>query len=121
MEVIVAAAVFVVSVLVLFGIFPISARAVRQAEQRLMASHLADNRLTLCQSSAFTDLRDQAPQTHLVDFRHQNESVTEEFTVEQKVTDLTPRLKNIEVIVRWDSERRHQELRLETQIASLLP
>jgi Tfp pilus assembly protein PilV len=121
MEVIVAAAVFVVSVLVLFGIFPISARAMRQAEQRLMASHLADNRLALCRSSAFSDLQDQAPQANLVDFRHQDEVVSEEFMVEQKVTDLTPKLKNIEVIVTWDSDRRHQELRLETQIASLQP
>lgn len=121
MEVIVAAAVFVVSVLVLFGIFPIAARAGRQAEQRLMASHLANNRLTLCRSSAFPDLQNQAPQVNTVIFRHQDEMVSEEFNVEQKVTNITPKLKNIEVIVTWDSDRRHQELRLETQIASLQP
>jgi len=121
MEVMVSAAVFIVSVLVLFGIFPISARSVRQAEQRTMASHLADNRLALCRSSAFSDIQNQAPQVSTVIFRHQDEVVTEEFQVEQVVTNLTPKLKNIEVIVRWDSERRHQELRLETQIASLLP
>ncbi len=121
MEVVVAAAVFVISVLVLFGIFPISARAVRQAEQRLMASHLADNRLALCRSSAFADLKNQSAQSNTVLFRHQDEMVTEEFQLEQRVTDLTPKLKNIEVIVTWESDRRHQELRLETQIASLQP
>ena len=121
MEVVVASAVFAISVLVLFGIFPISARSVRQAEQRMMASHLADNRLQLCRSSAFSDLQDQAPQLNTVLFRHQDEVVTGEFRVQQVVTDLTPKLKNVEVIVRWDSDRRHQELRLETQVASLLP
>ena len=120
-EVLVSAAVFITSVLVLFGIFPISARSVRQAEQRTMASHLADNRLQLCRSSAFGDIQNLAPQISTVIFRHQDEVVTEEFRVQQVVTNVTPKLKNIEVIVRWDSERRHQELRLETQIASLLP
>ena len=120
-EVLVSAAVFITSVLVLFGIFPISARSVRQAEQRTMASHLADNRLQLCRSSAFGDIHNLAPQISTVIFRHQDEVVTEEFRVQQVVTNVTPKLKNIEVIVRWDSERRHQELRLETQIASLLP
>ncbi len=121
MEVVVASAVFILSVLVLFGIFPISARAVRQAEQRLMAEHLADNRLTLCRSSAFVDLKNVAPQLNTVLFRHQDEVVSQDFTLEQKVTNVTAKLKNIEVIVSWDSERRHQELRLETQIADLQP
>lgn len=121
MEVVVASAVFVVSVLVLFGIFPISARAVRQAEQRLMAEHLADNRLTLCRSSAFADLKDIAPQVNTVFFYHEDESVSQDFSLEQKVANVTPKLKNIEVIITWDSERRHQELRLETQIADLQP
>lgn len=121
MEVIVAAAVFVISVLVLFGIFPISARAVRQAEQRLLASHLADNRLTLCQSSAFADLIDQPPQLNSFLVRHQDGVFSQEFLLEQKVTEITPKLKNIEVIVTWESDRRHQELRLETRIASLQP
>lgn len=121
MEVVVAAAVFIISVLVLFGIFPISARAMRQAEQRLMAEHLADNRLTLCRSSAFSDLKNIPAQVNEVFFRHQDQVESEQFSVEQKVTNVTPKLKNIEVIVTWDSERRHQELRLETQIADLQP
>lgn len=121
MEVVVAAAVFVISVLVLFGIFPISARAMRQAEQRLFAEHLANNRLTLCRSSAFSDLKAIPPQLSQAIFRHQDQIDTQDFSVEQKVTNVTPKLKNIEVIVTWDADRRHQELRLETQIADLQP
>ena len=121
MEVVVAAAVFIISVLVLFGIFPISARAIRQSEQRLMAEHLADNRLTLCRSSAFSDLKNIAPQVIPATFRHQDTLDTVEYSVEQKVVDVTAKLKNVEVIVSWDKERRHQELRLETQIADLRP
>ncbi|MBT9583301.1 hypothetical protein IV102_08120 [bacterium] len=122
MEMVVASAVFVVSVLVLFGIFPISARSVRQAEQRLMAAHIADNRLELCRSMAFANINNQAPQITTVLFRHQDELVTQEYTMEQAVTTTaSPNLKNIEIIVRWKSDNRDQELRLETQVASLVP
>jgi len=121
MEMVVAAAVFIISVLVLFGIFPISARSVRQAELKQMATHIADNRLELCRSTAFTDLQSLPPQITPVTFRHQGEEVTEEFSMEQVVTSPNPSLKNVEVIVRWTSERRNQELRLESQFAKLTP
>jgi Tfp pilus assembly protein PilV len=120
-EMVVAAAVFAVSVLVLFGIFPISARSVRQAEQRLMAAHIADNRLELCRSMAFANINPQPPQTTTVLFRHQDELVTQEYSMEQAVSNVSPSLKNVEVIVRWKSDNRDQELRLETQVASLVP
>ena len=121
-EMVVAASVFIISVLVLFGIFPISARSVSQAEQRLMATHIADNRLQLFRSTAFANISSQPPQVTTVLFRHQDELVTQEYSMEQVVTTPTsPNLKNIEVIIRWHSDNRDQELRLETQIASLTP
>ena len=120
---VVAAAIFVVSVLVLFGIFPITARSVHQAEERLMASHLAENRLELCRSTAYLNLKPLPPELTTVIFRHQGELVTQEYSVEQRVTPIgTPdRLRNVEVIVSWKSNNRTQELRLETQFASLSP
>lgn len=122
LEMVVAAAVFIVSVLALFGVFPISARAGRQAEQRLMATHLADNRLELLRSTAFANINPQAPQIITVLFRHQDDLISQEYEVEQLVTSPTnPQLKSIEVIVRWKSDNRNQELRLETQIANLNP
>lgn len=121
MEVIVAAAVFVVGVLVIFGIFPLTARSVRQAEQRLMASHLANNRLTLCRSTAYNDLANLPGQLIPVEFRHQGEVYTQEYVVEQKVTNPATLIKNVEVVVTWKSDNRDQELRLETQFASLDP
>jgi len=121
MEMVVAAAVFAISVLVLFGIFPITARSVAQAEQRLMANHLAANRLEMARTSAFNNVISTAPQTAVVIFRHHDESVEQEFDVEQVVTPsgADPGIKNVEVIVRWKYQDRNQELRLETQIASL--
>lgn len=121
MEMVVAAAVFAVSVLVLFGIFPITARSVAQAEQRLMANHLAANRLEMVRTSAFNNVVSTPPQTAVVVFRHHDETDEQEFEVEQVVTPsgADSGLKNVEVIVRWKYQNRNQELRLETQIASL--
>lgn len=121
LEMVVAAAVFAISVLVLFGIFPITARSVSQAEQRLLANHLASNRLELLRTSAFDGIQDQLPQAVAVEFVHNKEVIELEYQVEQKVVTAAadPGLKNVEVIVRWHFRKRDQELRLETQVARL--
>lgn len=121
LEVVVAATLFTISVLALFGVFPLSARAVRQAEERNLASHLANNRLVLARSSSFVSLISRSPENVTVDFVHQGSTHTQVFEVEQVVNSLTPKLKNIVVWVRWSSDSRSQELQLETQVADFAP
>lgn len=123
-EMLVASGVFVVSVLVLFGIFPISARSVRQAEHRLMAVHLASNRLELIRAQSLDRLQSEPPVEATVTFRHQGEVVTQLYEIEQVVTpplSANAKLRQVRVIVRWDADNRKQELKMETQVASLAP
>jgi Tfp pilus assembly protein PilV len=120
----VASGVFVVSVLVLFGIFPISARSVRQAEHRLIAVHLASNRLELVRGQSPERLQSEPPAVSTVSFRHQGELVTQAYEIEQVVTpplSANAKLREVRVIVRWEADNRKQELKMETQIASLAP
>jgi Tfp pilus assembly protein PilV len=121
LEVVVAATLFTISVLALFGVFPLSARAVRQAEERNLASHLANNRLVLARSSSFGSLGSRSPENVTVDFIHQGATHTQIFEVEQVVNSLSPKLKNVAALVRWSSDNRNQELQLETQVADFAP
>lgn len=122
-EMVVAAAVFITAVLVLFGIFPISARSVSQSEQRLMAVHLASSQLELARAINPERLRDEGPYTTTVRFLHQGKTVTQEYSLEQRVTPATANapLRNVTVVVSWHADNRDQQVQMETQFARLQP
>lgn len=123
-EMLVACAVFAVSILVLFGIFPISARSVRQAEHRLMAVHLASNRIELVRAMNVDRLRSEPPVSATVTFRHQGEVIAQEYEIEQIVTpppSAGAKLREVRIVVSWKADNRKQTLKMETQVASLEP
>lgn len=123
MEVIMAAAIFSIALLAIFGIFPLTARSVRQAERRSAALQLAQGELERLRARNLSLVRSQAPLDLPVDYTHHGEPVQEIFSVETIVNPDNPTapLKTVTLVVRWRVENRDQELRLETQLARREP
>lgn len=118
-----AAAIFAVSLLAIFGIFPLTARSVRQAERRSAALQLAQGEIERMRARNLAVVRSQAPVDVPVEFTHHGEPVQETFSVEQVVNpdNATAPLKTVTLVVRWRADNRNQELRLETQLARREP
>ncbi len=120
MEMLVAAAVFASSVMILLGIFPLSARAVRQSQLNLIATHLAENQLETARARSyealFTETLPPIPFTLKVNGTDLN--VT--YTVTMDVTEVNPGLKSVRVTVSWFWEF-DRNLTLETEIARTSP
>ena len=118
-----AAAIFSIALLSIFGIFPLTARSVRQAERRSAALQLAQGEVERLRAKNLSLVRSQSPLDVPVDYTHHGEQVQETFSVETIVNpdNNTAALKTVTLVVRWRAENRDQELRLETQFARREP
>ena len=121
MEIVVAAALFSISMLVLLGIFPLSARAVRKAEVRTIAVHLAENQMERARSISFSAVGNVPAYSSSADIVNNSLTETIDFTIAQTVTDLGSGLKHTIVNVSWRRENQDQSVFLETDFASTQP
>ena len=121
MEVIVAAALFAISLLVLMGIFPISTRAVRKAQVRTIAARLVENQLERTRAASFNSVSDVPPFSVIVDIINNGNVENVDFRVEQQVTTPTAGLKHVRVTVSWKRESQDQSIFLETDLANTSP
>ncbi|MEW6279972.1 MAG: hypothetical protein AB1758_15185 [Candidatus Eremiobacterota bacterium] len=122
-EMLIAAALFAVSLMIMLGVFPVSARAVRKSQETLIATHLAETQLELARAGSFGNLASFSPQTTTVVVTHNGVDIDYAFEVEQQVSDFgtDSGLKTVVVLVRWASDRQQRTLRMETQIARTIP
>ena len=118
---IVAAALFSISLLVLLGIFPLAARAVRKAEVRTIATHLAESQLERTRSTSFVSVADVPAYPVSVDIVNNNNTERVDFSVTQSVTPVASGHKHVRVAVQWKREDQVQTAYLETDVASTLP
>lgn len=104
LELMIALAVFAVAFLMLLSVFPTAARAVRQGEDRMVATFLADRRLEELRAADFDLL---TPSFQGVDVESINAGVSSamNYTVQTNVTELEPDLKRLRVVVSWNGER----------------
>ena len=121
MEVIVAAALFAISILVLLGVFPLSARAVRKAQVRTIATHLAENQIEKSRAASFVSVASVPPYSVVADIVNNNITEGVDFSVEQNVTNISTAVKRVRVTVNWKRESQDQTVFLETDLASTLP
>lgn len=120
LEMLVAAAVFAISVMILLGIFPLSARAVRQSQLTLIATHMAEFQLETARARSFEALSDESLPVIPVTLKLNGTDTTVDYMVSMRVMETSPGLKHVTATVtwKWESDR---TLTLETEIARTMP
>lgn len=121
MEMIVAAALFAGSFLIIIGAFPLAARAIRNAEIRNVAHHLAQARLERLNVTGFDQLTFANTENVNVDLIHQGQTETTDFKITHQATDIGVGLRHVRVLVEWTRDGRNQNTFLETDIARVTP
>lgn len=107
LELMVALAVFAVAFLMLLAVFPTAARAVRQGEDRMVATFLAERRLEELRAADFDTVVDGFAE---VPVESSNAGVANlvTYTVQtdvENVAGFEPDLKSVRVVVSWNGER----------------
>ncbi|MCE7870499.1 hypothetical protein DYH09_09005 [bacterium CPR1] len=120
MEMLVAAAVFASSVMILLGIFPLSARAVRQSQLNLIATHLAENQLETARARSYEALFTESLPAIPFTLKVNGTDLNVTYNVTMDVTEVNPGLKSVRVTVSWHWEF-DRNLTLETEIARTAP
>lgn len=110
MELLVAVGVFAVAFVMLLTVFPTAARAVRQGEQYLNATFLAERRLEEVRALDFDTVAD-ADSTETMGTTNLGVSSSVAYTVQTRVSLTETNLKRVRVLVSWTGDRaRHVEV-----------
>lgn len=107
LELMIALAVFAVAFLMLLAVFPTAARAVRQGEDRMVATFLAERRLEELRAADFDTLVDAFEEVP-VDSSNAGIANLVTYTVQtdvENVPGFEPDLKSVRVVVSWNGER----------------
>ena len=110
LELLVAVGVFAVAFVMLLTVFPTAARAVRQGEQYLNATFLAERRLEEVRALDFDTVAD-ADSTETMGTTNLGVSSSVAYTVQTRVSLTETNLKRVRVLVSWTGDRaRHVEV-----------
>jgi len=120
-ETMIAATLFLTSVIVLIGLYPASARATRQAQGHLMATYLAERELEFARGRGYDALTDY---TETYDLAVTNNGVSHDinFTTTVKVIDVRDGLKSVTVSVDYLApDKFNRQLKMETYVGKSTP
>ena len=98
-ETLIAATLFITSVVVLVGLYPASARAARQSQGHLIAVNIAQRELEFCRGRGYDNAVDYTAE-YSIPVENNGARIEIKFNTTVKVTDLAPRgLKSVMVTV----------------------
>ncbi|MFA5505842.1 MAG: hypothetical protein WC314_19300 [Vulcanimicrobiota bacterium] len=120
-ETLIAATLFITSVMVLVGLYPASARAARQSQGHLMATYLAEQELEFARGRGFDALTDFGNSYEL---EVRNNGATHEITFTTTVTvkEIRAGLKSVTVTVDYLApDKFNRQLKMETYVGSTTP
>ncbi|HXE71903.1 MAG TPA: type II secretion system protein [Candidatus Nitrosotenuis sp.] len=110
LELVVALGVFAVAFLVVMSIFPTSAMALRQGQEVLVATHLAEEALEEARRTPYDELADRVSTVQVASTSN-GVTTTSQFAVQTLVTEVEPGLARVRALVSWDGAlQRHVEL-----------
>ncbi len=120
-EMLIAATVFIVAIVTLIGIFPVSARSAQQSHAHLVATNLAEKELELSRAMDFLAVadRDKTYRLHQESGGFAREEI---YQVTVRVREIRSGLKSVLVTVKWDQDKNiPRNLSMETFVARLTP
>ncbi len=112
-----AVGVFATAFLLLLGVFPTATRAIRQANEYLTASFLAEQEIETVRGLPFEAIANISPREVTVQTTNRGITADARYTVEVDVDPLSSELKRIRVLISWPAERPTRNLELNTYVA----
>lgn len=120
-EIMIAVAVFAVAIVTIIGVYPVSARAARQAQGHLVATNLAEKELEFSRAMDYDAIETRSEQ-YLMEFESNGARTQIDFTTEVEVQEPRTGLKQIVVTVNYlGTDNFRRSLRMETYVARLSP
>ena len=120
-ETLIAATLFLTSAVVLVGLYPMSARASRQAQGHLLATYLAERELELVRAMDYRAIESRQADYEL-DVKNNGAAHKIDFRVDVTVTEIRTGLKSILVRVNYlGPDYFNRELKMETYAAQISP
>lgn len=120
-ETLIAATLFITSVIVLIGLYPASARATRQAQGHLLAANLAERELEFTRGRGF-DFMQNISNTYDIEVKNNGAKHTINFKTEVQVKDVRPGLKSVTVVVDYLApDHFNRQLKMETYVGKTTP
>lgn len=105
-----AAAIFAATFVMLMAVFPTAARAVRQGEEYLVGTFLAERRLEEIRAMPYDNLVSDYTTVAVASTQTGIQQSTT-YGVQTEVTDQSPGLKRVRILVSWTRDRaRHVEV-----------
>lgn len=102
-EVLIAMAIFATALLVIVGLFPTAARAVRQAQTITVATDLASQRMEEALATPFDQVTDSLTTVSMAS-RSAGQPAALDYTVQTLVSRPQTDLERIEVLVGWTTD-----------------
>lgn len=120
-ETLIAATLFITSVIVLIGLYPASARATRQAQGHLMATNLAEKEIEFTRGRGF-DFMANDSNTYAIAVTNNGVTHTITFNTTVTVAEVRPGLKSITVLVDYLApDNFNRQLKMETYVGKTTP
>lgn len=120
-ETLIAATLFLTAAVVLVGLYPMSARASRQAQGHLMATYLAERELELVRAMEYSAIENREEE-YVLTVENNGARNDIEFETEITVREIRAGLKSIVVKVNYlGPDFFNRELRMETYAAQISP
>jgi Tfp pilus assembly protein PilV len=120
-ETLIAATLFLTSVVVLVGLYPASARATRQSQGHLMATFLAERELEFARGRGYDTLTDYS-ETYDLNVSNNGVSHDINFTTTVTVVDVRDGLKSVTVSVDYLApDKFNRQLKMETYVGKSTP
>lgn len=120
-ETMIAVALFATAIIAAIGIYPTSARAARQAQGHLVASHLAEKELEFSRAMDYDAIEDRQEQ-YTLDFESNGAATQITFDTDIRVQEVQTGLKQLTVTVNYvGTDNFNRRLVMETLIARRSP
>lgn len=120
-ETMIAVSLFAVAIVTIIGVYPVSARAARQAQGHLVATNLAEKELEFSRAMDY-DAIESRTEDYTLAFESNGAATQIEFEADVVVQETRPGLKQIVVTVTYlGTDNFNRRLEMETYVARLSP
>lgn len=120
LETVIAAFIFITTVVGLLGVWATHSRAIGKARSILIANDLSERVMEQCVAARYERVNefDGATEVFDVEFIIQGVTITNQFTSTVTITDQSPTIRNVVVRVEWTDTTGARNIELHTQLHS---
>ena len=119
-ETLIATTLFLTAVVIIVGLYPSSARAVRQAQGHLMATSIAERELEIARASSYDSVENRTEE-YVLRVTNNDAEMEITFNTQVEVTEIQPGLKSVTVNIDYLSpDHFNRKVTMQTYVAKMV-